>query len=154
MWPASDFVGGWANDEELFIEKRNELELGFGDGKGDERQIEAALEQACDHFFSDADRDTDFGVGKAFAKLAQRRAQLIDEGGDTGGEMKRADVFGDVVFESLLDVAHHGDDLLGEFGETKGSGRGDEAFAATNEKFGAELVGEIVELETDGAGER
>jgi len=68
MWPLPILLAVGANDEELFIEKRNELELGFGDGKGDERQIEAALEQACDHFFSDADRDTDFGVGKAFAE--------------------------------------------------------------------------------------
>src|SRR5438128_53612 len=84
-----DFVGRGANDEKLFIEKRDELELGFRDGKRNESQIETAVEQTGDHFFGDADGDANFRVGKAFAKLAQGRAELIDESGNAGGEMKR-----------------------------------------------------------------
>src|SRR5689334_10455250 len=66
--------------------------------------------------------------------------------------MKRANVFGDVIFESLLNVAHHGDNLLGEFGETEGRGSGDETFATADEKFRTEFIGKVMKLKTDGAG--
>jgi len=42
--------------------------------------------------------------------------------------------------------------LLGEFGEAQGGRGGNKALAAADEELGAELVGEIVELEADGSG--
>ena len=149
---AANFVGGGADDEELLVEEGNDTELGLGDGKGDEGEVETAVKEAGDHFFGDADSDADFGVGKALAKLAERTAQLVDQGSASGGEVKGADVLGDIVFEGLVNLAHHGDDLLGEFGEAQGGRGGDEALAAADEELGAEVVGEIVELEADGSG--
>ncbi len=149
---AADFVGGRAHHEELFVEKWNDFEVSFRDGKGNESEIEAAVEEASDHFLGDADGDTDFGVGILLAKFSERAAELVDQSGDTGGEMKRVDVLCEVVDEGLLDVAHHRDDLFSEFGEAERGGSGDEAFAAADEEFGVQLVGEIVKLKADGAG--
>jgi len=38
-------AGRRPHDEEFFIKKRDKLEIGFGNGKRDERKIEAAVEQ-------------------------------------------------------------------------------------------------------------
>ena len=149
---AADFVGGWAHDEELFVKKWNDFEVGFRDGKGDEGEIEAAVEEASDHFFGDADGDADFGVGILLAKFSEWAAELVDQSGNASGEMKRVDVLREVVDEGLLDVAHHRHDLFGEFGEAERGGSRDKAFAAADEEFGVQLVGEIVKLKTDGAG--
>ena len=91
---AADFAGGRAHDEELFIKKRNELEVGFRYWKRDESEIKTAIEQACHHFFSDSDCDANFRVGKLLPEFAQRAAQLVNERGDSGGEMKRTEILG------------------------------------------------------------
>jgi len=41
---AADFVGGRAHDEQLFVKKRNEFEVGFRDGKRNKSEVEAAIE--------------------------------------------------------------------------------------------------------------
>jgi hypothetical protein len=149
---AADFVGGRTHDEKLFVEKWNDFEVGFRDGKGNEGEIEAAVEEASDHFFGDADSDADFGVGILFAKFSERAAELVDQSGNASGEVKGVDVFCDVVDEGLPDVAHRGDDLFGEFSEAKRGGSGNEAFAVADKKFGVQFVGKIVKLKADGAG--
>ena len=137
---AADFVGGRADDEKLFVEKWNDFEVSFRNGEGNESEIEAAVEEASDHFFCDADGDADLGVGILLAKFSERAAELVDQSGDTGGEMKRVDVLCEVVDEGLLDVTHHRDDLFSEFGEAERCGSGDETFAASDKKFGVQFV--------------
>ncbi len=69
---AADLVGGRAHDEELFVKKRNELEVGFSDWQRNESEIETSVEQTGDHFFGYANSDANFGVRVLLAKLAQR----------------------------------------------------------------------------------
>ena len=140
------------DDEKLFVEERNEFEVRFGNGKGDKGEIEAAVEEARDHFLGDADGDANVCLGELFAKEAKRAAKLIDERGDAGGEMKRADVLAEVVDESFLDVAHHIDDLAGHFCKASSGGSGNQAFAPADEELGVEFIGQVVKLKTNGAG--
>lgn len=148
---AADFVRGRSHDEEFFVKKGNELEVGVGDGKGNKCEIETAVENASDHFFSDTDGDPDFSIRVLLSEFTERAVQLVDESGDARGEMKWVDVLCQVVHKGLLDLTHHGNDLLGEFGEAQGGGSGDEAFSAPNEKLRAEFGCEIVKLQADRA---
>lgn len=151
---AADFVGGRADDEELFVEERYEPELIFRHGKRNEREIEAAIEKAGDHFFRDADGDTNLRVGIALAELAKRAAELIDERGHARGEVKGMRIVVEIVLKELLDLPHHADDLFGMVGEAVGGRSGNEALAAADKELGVEFVGEVVELKTDGAGRK
>src|SRR5437660_9820391 len=150
--PAAHFVRGGANDQKLLIEKRNDLEAGFGNGERDKGQIEAAIEQAGNHLLGDANGHANLRVGKALSKLSEGTAQLVDQCRDTGGEMEGANVLGQVVFKSLLDMAHHGDNLFGEFSKALGRRCRNQAFAAAHKEFRLKLISELMQLEADGTG--
>src|SRR6266481_9715417 len=149
---AADFVRRRADDEQLLFKQWNHIEIVLGHRKGNESQIEAAVEQAGNHFLGNADGHADFRVGIAFAKLAQWAAQLVDQSGDPGGEMEGTHVFGEVVLKFLLNVAHHFNDLFRVFGQTQSRGRRNQALATAHKEFRAELIGQIMELKTDGTG--
>ena len=72
-------------------------------------------------------------MGILLAKFSEWAAELVDQSGNASGEMKRVDVLREVVDEGLLDVAHHRDDLFGEFGEAERGGSRDKAFAAADD---------------------
>jgi hypothetical protein len=59
---AANFVCRGANDKQLFIKQRNKPEVGFGNGERDERQIEAAIEQAGNHLLRYANGHPNFGI--------------------------------------------------------------------------------------------
>ena len=143
-------VSRGANDEEFFVKQGDQLEILLVHRKGDQREVKATLENPCDHLFGDANRDADLCLGEFFAQLTQWSTELVDQGGDPGGEFERADIPGQIIFELLLNVTHQLDDLPGMLGEALSGGRGDQAFAAADEEFGVEFVGKIVELKADG----
>ena len=85
------------------------------------------------------------------AKFAERAAQLVNQRSDAGGEMERVHVCGEVIHKGLLDMAHHRNDLLGEFGEAHGGRSRDKALSAAHKELGVKFIGEIVKLQTYGA---
>src|SRR6267142_461945 len=78
---AASLVGRGTHDEQLFVKERYEPEVGLGNGKRDERQVEATIEQAGNHLFRYAHSHADFRVGIALSQLSQRTSQLVDQSG-------------------------------------------------------------------------
>ena len=72
--PAPYFVGRWADDEKLFLKKRDDVQILLGDGERDERQIEAPVVESGHHFLGDANGYADLRIGIAFAQLTKRPA--------------------------------------------------------------------------------
>src|SRR6266404_2225801 len=151
---AADFVCGGADNEQLLFKQGNDIEVVFGYRKGNESQVEAAVEQTGNHFLGHANGHADFRVGIAFAKLAQWAAQLVDQSGDPGGEMEGTHVFGEVVLKLLLNVAHHFNDLFRVLSQTQSRGRRNQALAAAHTLFRGEPNGKVMELKTDGTGRK
>src|SRR5438034_5547008 len=109
------------------------------------------LVQTGNHLFRYPDGNADLGMREAAAQLPERPAELVDERGDAGREMKRTRVLGDVILKFLLDVAHQPDEFPGTFREARSGGRGNQVLSPAHEKLGVELFGEVVKLETYGA---
>src|SRR5258708_20930073 len=65
--------------------------------------------------------------------------------------MERANIFRQIVFKLLLDLAHHAHDFLGTLSEAQCRRRGNQPLATPNEEFRVKLVSKGMELETDGA---
>src|SRR5882762_4523971 len=65
--------------------------------------------------------------------------------------MERANIFRQIVFKFLLDMAHHLHDFLGTFSEAQRRRSGNQPFSAPHEKFRVKFVSKVMELETDGA---
>src|SRR6266849_3239601 len=81
-----------ADDEKLFIEERDEIEVDFRNGKRNEHQVEPAIEEAGNHLFRHANWDSDLRIGVAFSQLSERAAKLVDERGNACRKMEWADI--------------------------------------------------------------
>src|SRR5579863_596577 len=148
---AAHFVGGRPNDEQLFVEEWDQLQVGLGDGKRNESQVEAPLQQSGDHFFRDAYRHANFRFRIILSKLPQRTAQLVDQRGHAGGEMEWTRIFRQIVFKYLLDVPHHSHDFFCVLREPQCCRRGDQAFSSPHEKVGVKFVSKVMQLQAYGA---
>src|SRR6266850_260610 len=135
-----------AHNEQLFVKKRNEPEAGLRNRQRDKRQVEAAIEQAGNHFLRYANGHTNFRVGIALSQLSQRAPQLVDQGGDARREMERANIFRKIVLKLLLDVAHQLNDFLGPLREAQGRRCGNQALSSPHKKFRVEFVSKVMEL--------
>src|ERR1700730_9213214 len=65
--------------------------------------------------------------------------------------MERTNIFCQVVFKHLLDVAHHPDDFPSMFSETQCCWRRYQPFSTPYEEFRLKFLSQVMELETDGA---
>src|SRR5439155_17999978 len=121
---AGGFLERWAHDEQLLVEQGNDLEIVFRDGQRNKRQVKPPFVQTGNHLFRYPDGNADLGMREPAAQLPERPAELVDERGDAGREMKRTRVLGDVILKFLLDVAHQPDEFPGTFREARGGGGG------------------------------
>src|SRR5215472_18892781 len=111
-----------ADDEEFFIKKREETEIVFRNWQGDQRQVIAAIKQSSNHFLSHSHGDANLCIRKALTQFPEGAAKLVNQSGDTGGEVEGAHVFRHIVFELLLNVAHQLDYLSCVLGKTRSRG--------------------------------
>src|SRR5580704_10926765 len=114
---AAHLVGRRAYDQQLFIEKWDQLEVDFGDWKRNKCQVEPPLQQPSDHFFRDAYRHANFRFWKILSEPPQWTSQLVDQGGNAGGEMEWTRIFRQIVLKHLLDMPHHSHDFFCVFSE-------------------------------------
>src|SRR2546429_8378378 len=97
---AGGFLERWAHDEQLLVEQGNDLEIVFRDGQRNKRQVKPPFVQTGNHLFRYPDGNADLGMREPAAQLPGRPAELVDERGDAGREMKRTRVLGDVILNS------------------------------------------------------
>src|SRR6266850_5223662 len=147
----SPLVCRGAHDEQLFVKERNEPEAGLRNRQRDERQVEAAIEQAGNHFLRYAYGHADFRVGIALSQLSQRAPQLVDQGGDARREMERANIFRKIILKLLLDVAHQLNNFLGPLRKAQGCRSRNQPLSTPYEEFRVKFVSKVMELETNGA---
>src|SRR5438132_10259 len=106
---AGGFLERWAHDEQLLVEQGNDLEIVFRDGQRNKRQVKPPFVQTGNHLFRYPDGNADLGMREPAAQLPERPAELVDERGDAGREMKRTRVLGDRSEEHTSELQSHSD---------------------------------------------
>jgi len=137
--------------KKFLVKQRNDTEIVLRYWEGNQTEIETAVQQAEDDLLGYANCHSYVGVWIFLSKLTERTAELINQGRDTGSELKWARIFQAVPFKLLRDLAHALDDGPSVLGEAHCGGSRNKAFAVSHEQFGLDLVRKIMKLEADGA---
>src|SRR5919202_2790218 len=111
------YEAGLCDADDLVLEERVELDPLVGMGGADERELDAAGEQALEDFVAGGDLDLDGDAGVAAAEAAERVGEHVDAGRGRRAEVDRAGLQAGDRSEFLLCCAEAGERLGGAGGE-------------------------------------